>query len=409
MQISMFLKQELGDHLKRCSIGFNDTVLPKGIIIADENTAPREGHLCIVSSGSIKSFKTSSNPINNCYFFLTKGAEVLYEKLAQRSETAVYATDLDCVPLYNLLYTAMLHSGSSETNLSPGGNDFANFIHDVLRTRLVYDNEIYHAYRELPNTADMSFRVLIFEFEERQATAANFGMLSRRLKAIFRNINCTNYFGRFVAIQQADDWSDDNIHFSNEVFNQLEEACTLTRCYASIGCPCLNWQMLRTQIHMVTSTLRIALRMKQNTKTHLFYAEDYMLHLTLNWAFKGYSEEYMHENYMYMLYPGVAQIIRYDQENDSDLRDVLLQYLLNERNATKTADALFMHRNTVLYKIKKIESLLVDDLEDPVARERILWSCRMSEFCEKVLHISPDQFKGYGSSERFPITPKSRK
>ncbi len=405
MRISMFYKQELGNHLKRCSISFNDTVLPKGIIIVDDETAPREGHLCIVSSSAVDSFNTDCKDVKSCYFFLTTGAAELFDMLAKRGNCAVYATDLDCIPLYNLLYTASLHSGSSEVNLAPGGSDFANFIHDVLRMRLVHENEIFNAYSEFPNTADMSFRVLIFEFEKDQATAVNIGMLSRRLKSIFSRVNCTNYFGRFIAIQQAGDWKKDDIHFSSDVQAQLEEVCISTHCYCSVGCPILNWQILRTQIHMITSTLRIALRLSKDSSKRIFYSEEYMLQLTLNWAFKGYTEEYLHENYMYMLYPGVAQIIRYDQENGTDLRDVLLQYLLNERNATKTADALFMHRNTVLYKIKKIESLLGDDLEDPATRERIQWSCRMSEFCERALDVMPDQFKGYGSSKRFPINP----
>jgi purine catabolism regulator len=55
----------------------------------------------------------------------------------------------------------------------------------------------------------------------------------------------------------------------------------------------------------------------------------------------------------------------YDKRTGSDLVATLKAYLDNERNVSKTADALFMHRNSIKYRLEKIESLLTSDLNDP--------------------------------------------
>ncbi len=50
---------------------------------------------------------------------------------------------------------------------------------------------------------------------------------------------------------------------------------------------------------------------------------------------------------------------------------LLWTYLLNERNATKTAQSMYVHRNTVLYRIAKIEERFRIDLNDSNMREKI--------------------------------------
>ena len=52
----------------------------------------------------------------------------------------------------------------------------------------------------------------------------------------------------------------------------------------------------------------------------------------------------------------------YDQKNNSDLTEVLKSYLTHNGSVKETADELFVHRNTINYKITKISELLNIDL-----------------------------------------------
>lgn len=72
--------------------------------------------------------------------------------------------------------------------------------------------------------------------------------------------------------------------------------------------------------------------------------------------------------------PGVIHLWKMQQKQKDDLFLTLKTYLDHERSVTKTSETLFTHRNTVLYRIKKVQEILHQDLDDPYVREY----CRMS-------------------------------
>lgn len=58
----------------------------------------------------------------------------------------------------------------------------------------------------------------------------------------------------------------------------------------------------------------------------------------------------------------LAPLIHYDQEQDTDLAQTLRCYLKHNGSVQKTADELYIHRNTVTYKIHKAAQILDIDL-----------------------------------------------
>ena len=58
----------------------------------------------------------------------------------------------------------------------------------------------------------------------------------------------------------------------------------------------------------------------------------------------------------------------YDKENDTPYFDTLREYLLKERDIPQTSQTLIIHRTTLLYRLKKIQSLIRINLEDPWQR-----------------------------------------
>lgn len=60
----------------------------------------------------------------------------------------------------------------------------------------------------------------------------------------------------------------------------------------------------------------------------------------------------------------IGDILKYDKINNSNLEQVLRTYLKNNGSVKDTAEELFVHRNTVNYKIKKIDKILNIDLSD---------------------------------------------
>lgn len=60
----------------------------------------------------------------------------------------------------------------------------------------------------------------------------------------------------------------------------------------------------------------------------------------------------------------LEKLEEYDHANGTFLKETLLAYYMNGFNTVKTAEALFIHRNSLMYRLKKIEELLEMELTD---------------------------------------------
>ena len=78
-----------------------------------------------------------------------------------------------------------------------------------------------------------------------------------------------------------------------------------------------------------------------------------------------------------VIHPALYILKRYDEANKSELYMTLFQYLLHERNLVKTADILSIHRNSLLYRIKKIKELVDVDMDNPFLRQYLLISFQL--------------------------------
>ena len=67
----------------------------------------------------------------------------------------------------------------------------------------------------------------------------------------------------------------------------------------------------------------------------------------------------------------IGKLDEHDQSNGSDYIEFLEAYLKNNGNINETAEKMFIHRNTVVYKIKKINELLDCNLSDLKTRVQI--------------------------------------
>ena len=84
----------------------------------------------------------------------------------------------------------------------------------------------------------------------------------------------------------------------------------------------------------------------------------------LNFLLSGHSAREVYS----ACHPVVISLWEKARGGNSDLYDTLKTYIDCERSLSQTAAALFTHRNTVLYRIRKCQELLGDDLETPAKR-----------------------------------------
>lgn len=81
----------------------------------------------------------------------------------------------------------------------------------------------------------------------------------------------------------------------------------------------------------------------------------------------------------HLISPQLLQLIEYDKKEDTQYFETLRVYLMLERSVPETSAALIIHRTTLLYRLKKIRSIIGLDLDDPDVRLYLLLSLKMME------------------------------
>ena len=77
------------------------------------------------------------------------------------------------------------------------------------------------------------------------------------------------------------------------------------------------------------------------------------------------------------LHPAVRALEEYDSANHTEFLKTLYIYLKNERRTTETVKELYIHRNSLLYRLERIREITGFQLEDYRERLRMLLSCEI--------------------------------
>jgi purine catabolism regulator len=77
----------------------------------------------------------------------------------------------------------------------------------------------------------------------------------------------------------------------------------------------------------------------------------------------------------------VGPLVEYDQRHRSSLMETIIAYFAHHANVSQTAEALYIHRNTLSYRLDRIQELTGQDLENPDERLALqlalkLWQVR---------------------------------
>lgn len=80
-----------------------------------------------------------------------------------------------------------------------------------------------------------------------------------------------------------------------------------------------------------------------------------------------------------LCHPALVVLREYDKKQRTNYYETLYSFLAHERSYVDTSKALFIHRNTLMYRIRVISELINSDLEDPDERNFIYFSYRLAE------------------------------
>ena len=135
------------------------------------------------------------------------------------------------------------------------------------------------------------------------------------------------------------------------------------QCYIGIGRCMPNAQSIGKSYRQACQVLKLQKNL-HNDKGVVAYQDLGIYKLLMDIENQDVINEYYAET--------IQQLVEYDRLNETNYCEVLQCYLEHSGSVKETAEAMFVHRNTINYKINKIEEMLNCDLSE--LETRLLYS-----------------------------------
>lgn len=258
---------------------------------------------------------------------------------------------------------------------------FNDIVQDVLAGRLTGRDHIAERAAAIPalRSADR-FTLVVISFEE---TAADlpWDHFAGLLWDIFPFSSIVLYERHLLVLAKA---SENGKALCDEKKLQafLEEHCAFT----GIGTSTKYLSALPTMYQQCQAAIRFGSVMRGDRQERIFLYEDYSVYLFVEMCASEHFSDFHHGRLYFLCHQDFLNVARFDRKNRTDYLEILYAYLGNNCKVTQTARALYMHRNTLLTKIEKIEQIMGKSLDNNFLRERLLFSYHVMEYAEKYLH-----------------------
>lgn len=136
-----------------------------------------------------------------------------------------------------------------------------------------------------------------------------------------------------------------------------------------------NLYDLRTYYEQATSALELG-TVFQDERTVIPYEDYKIFRLFQNAEETNLFQQYSTEE--------IRKVCRYDEENGTGYFETIYHYLGSNQSLKKTAQKLYLHRNTVTYRIERIKELFRISFDDDYKNYMNYTSCLIYRYCKNL-------------------------
>lgn len=256
--------------------------------------------------------------------------------------------------------------------------DFGALAADLIEFRLTDPEELEQRLKQIHLAVRRYYHVMLVSFGDTQdRSSIPWNYVISQLERVFPFSNITTYRGDILLIIRKMNRGV-RLSFDREALRQI---LTYHDGYAAIG----NFSEYLTSLPPMYYQTKSALRLGRvmDPEERIYFYEDYSMYQMVELAQQSTRQDLGSRNIVHLCHPSLISLVMYDNKTGGNLTDVLYTYLCCERNAAEAAKALYIHRNTMLYKVRKIEDIMGQGLEDPALRERLLFSYHVLEYMRR--------------------------
>ncbi len=289
--------------------------------------------------------------------------------------SAILSVDLfDCINSFLMGNERLKNLSNTEAN---------TLLTDLIELKLTDQNELKMRLKLLQYSFAKYYCPLILSFGEHKDIPWNY--VIGEMEQIFPSSLITEYQGNLVILVNKGKLFS-AVSFDEQKMRNLLETYNA---YMSIGRCSEFLTSLRPLYLQALATIRLGRIFRKNQKERVFKYDDYCMYHYVEMCIEASINTHHFGNIAYLCHPSVIVLARYDEKNGTNLRQTLFVYLTSNCNATQSAKKLFVHRNTINYKINLIEDIIGEDLKDFSFQEQLMFSFYMFEYIEKYLNENP--------------------
>lgn len=256
--------------------------------------------------------------------------------------------------------------------------NFGALVADLIEFRLIDPEELEQRLKQIKLATRRYYHVILVSFVDKQEHGSTpWNYVISQLERIFPFSDITTYRGQILLLVRKMNRGV-RLSFDEQALTQILE---YHDGHAAIG----NFSEFLTSLppvyYQTQGALRLGLAMEPDKR--IYYYEDYSVYQIVEMAEQSARQNLGSRNIIHLCHPSLISLVMYDNKTGGNLTDVLYTYLCCERNSAEAAKALYIHRNTMLYKVRKIESVIGQSLDSPLLRERLLFSYRVLEYMRR--------------------------
>lgn len=271
----------------------------------------------------------------------------------------------------------------SDQHTDYGGNaQFGALAADLIECRIANEEELQQRLKQIKLATRRYYHVMLISFpsDSKHYQSIPWNYIINQLEYIFPFSNITTYKGEILLIIRKMKRRS-RLSFNQEALLKILDSY---HGYACVGNASEFLMSLPPVYHQTHEGLRLG--QKMHPEKRICYYEDYSIYHMIELAAESSKQKMGSRNLAHLCNNELIALVLYDKKNHTNLVEVLQVYLTHERNTSEAAKALFIHRNTMINKVHKIEEVIDSSLDDPMLRERLLFSCRVIEYMTQYCH-----------------------
>lgn len=271
-------------------------------------------------------------------------------------------------------------------------------ITDLIELRLTEPSELEQRLKLLPSMVIGKYYHPVVMSFAKQSNEIPWNFVINQMDQIFSKSNITVYKGALVILIN-------KAHLNSPLPFDKEKLTALLEHYdafIALGRYSMFLTSLRPLYLQAVATIRLGKVFRKDPHERIFNYEDYNMYHMVELCIEASFNSYQFSNLSYLCHPAVFGIARYDEKHGTNLKETLNTYLNTNCNATQSAKLLYVHRNTINYKIDLIEKIIGRSLNDRQFQEQLMFSFYVFEYEEKYLRENPLDIKNRGNKEFHP-------